>query len=87
MSRTFESSIDKLSEVSGYSWNFLVDRYNEMVEDGEYDWEYFVGVSMERDWTISSVLDLRVEERPIYERIGERAWINLADPALVYILS
>lgn len=50
MSRTFEVTIDNLAKASGYSWDFLVDMYNEMVEDGEYDWDYFVGVTMEHDW-------------------------------------
>ena len=50
MKRMFEASIERLSEISGYSFGFLVDRYNEMIEDGEYDWEHFVGITMERDW-------------------------------------
>ena len=82
MSRVFESSIDALSKVSGYSWNFLVDRYNEMVESGEYDWEYFVGVTAERDWTVSDPLDLLPAERSTYEQSGERAWMTLAKPSL-----
>ena len=49
MSRMFESIITKLSEVSGYDYDFLVDRYNEVMdEDGDY--EYFVNVTMEHDW-------------------------------------
>lgn len=49
MSRTFEGVMSMLSEASGYDWDFLVDRYNEVMdEDG--DWEYFVGVTMEHDW-------------------------------------
>lgn len=50
MSRTFSGLIDMLSHESGYGWDFLVDRYNEMWEDGEDDWDYFVGVTLERDW-------------------------------------
>lgn len=44
--------MEKLSRDSGYSCNFLVDRYHEMVNDPdvECDWNYFVGVSMEHDW-------------------------------------
>lgn len=86
MSRVFEAHIDTLSKVSGYGWNFLVNRYNEMIEAGEYDWDYFVGVTAERDWTVSNPLDLLPEERPIYNRLGERAWMNLANPSLAYSL-
>lgn len=49
MSRTFEGIIDDLSKKTGYSYDFLVDRYNEVMdEDG--DAEYFMNVTMERDW-------------------------------------
>ena len=49
MSRVFEGWISKLSDESGYNYDFLVDRYNEVMdEDG--DVEYFVGVTLERDW-------------------------------------
>lgn len=49
MSKVFDSIISRLSEDSGYGYDFLVDRYNEIMdEDG--DIEYFVGVTMERDW-------------------------------------
>jgi hypothetical protein len=86
MSRTFEVTIDKLSEVSGYAWDFLVDLYNEMIEDGEDDWEYFVNCSAERDWAVHSMIDLRPEERDVFRRIGEQAWMRLANPAAARIL-
>ena len=86
MSRVFEVSIDTLSKASGYSWNFLVDRYNEMVDDGDYDWDSFVGITAERDWTVHSPFDLLPEERPIYERLGEQGWMRLANPQIAYSL-
>lgn len=49
MSRTFEGIIDDLSKETGYSYDFLVERYNETFEEDD-DWEYFVGVTRERDW-------------------------------------
>ena len=49
MSRTFEVIIDNLAKDTGYSWDFLVDRYNEVMEE-DGDWEYFLGVTLERDW-------------------------------------
>ena len=52
MSRTFEGVMSILSEQSGYDYDFLVDRYNEMMDDPDCDddWDYFVGVTLERDW-------------------------------------
>ena len=79
MSRVFEASIEQLSKASGYSWDFLVDRYNEVWEDGD-DAEYFVRVSLERDWTVRDLTDLRPEERPVYKQLGEQAWMRLAEP-------
>jgi hypothetical protein len=49
MSRVFEGTIEQLSRETGYDYDFLVDMYNEvMEEDGDLD--YFLGVTMERDW-------------------------------------
>lgn len=49
MSRTFNAIIDDLAKKGGYDYNFLVDRYNEVIdEDGDVD--YFVAVTLERDW-------------------------------------
>ena len=51
MSRQFGTMIEEVSEKSGYSWDFLVDRYNDILEaEGSVDWNYFVGVSLEHDW-------------------------------------
>lgn len=49
MSRSFEGLIDYLCEKTGYEFNFLVDRYNEVMEE-DGDVLYFIGVTMERDW-------------------------------------
>ena len=49
MSRCFEAYMKDLCEKSGYSYDFLVDRYNEVMEE-DGDVEYFIGVTMERDW-------------------------------------
>ena len=49
MSRTFEGIIDRLSNVTGYGYDFLVDRYNEVMEE-DGDVGYFIGVTLERDW-------------------------------------
>ena len=47
--RKIDDFISDLSKKSGYSWDFLMDRFNEvMEEDGDLD--YFVGVTMEHDW-------------------------------------
>ena len=49
MSRTFEGTIQQLAAETGYDYDFLIDRYLEvMAEDGDYD--YFVEVTKERDW-------------------------------------
>ena len=58
MSKTkqaFENFIADLSEKSGYGYCELVDLWNsyeqDVYEDGEdIDIDYFVGVTMERDW-------------------------------------
>lgn len=49
MSRTFDGIVNWLSKETGYGYNFLVDMYNEVVEE-DGDLEYFIGVTMERDW-------------------------------------
>ena len=49
MSKTFEGIIDRLSKQSGYGYDFLVDRYNEVMED-DGDVGYFIGITMEHDW-------------------------------------
>lgn len=52
MSRLLEKSLCELSEDSGYDYNFLAAMYNDMMDDpdDDGDWDYFVGVTMERDW-------------------------------------
>lgn len=52
MAKVFENAMDELARKSGYSYNTLVDIWNEYTEeDGNFpDWNYFSGVSMERDW-------------------------------------
>ena len=49
MSRTFEGIMNHLSKETGYKYDFLVDLYNETMED-DGDLEYFIGVTLERDW-------------------------------------
>ena len=50
MSRVFECMMTKLSEESGYDYDFLTDVYSNMVDDGIDDWDYFVGTTMNHDW-------------------------------------
>lgn len=51
MSKVFEGFIEKLSEKSGYSYNFLIDRYNEMNDElGDVDMEEFSSITMNHDW-------------------------------------
>ncbi len=49
MKRVFNAIINRLSEESGYDYDFLVDRYNEIIDD-DGDVEHFIAVTMERDW-------------------------------------
>ena len=45
----WERRVRKLAEEYGYDPEFLLDRFGEVLEeDGDID--YFVGVTMERDW-------------------------------------
>ena len=52
MSRYFEGFIGYLCDKSGYNYDFLVDRYNEMVDDSDWDgdMDQFIGITLERDW-------------------------------------
>lgn len=45
-----EDEIERLAKLTGYTWDFLMDIWTEMLEDGENDWSYFVGVTLELDW-------------------------------------
>ena len=48
MSKVFEGFIEKLSEKSGYPYNYLVDRYNEMNDElGYVDMEEFCSITMD----------------------------------------
>lgn len=52
MGNMFDRAMTELSRKSGYSYNTLIDIWNEHFEEtGEFpDWDYFSGVSMEHDW-------------------------------------
>lgn len=51
MSRAFEWIIDRLSRESGYPYDYLVDRYNEIMDDGgDVNLDQFIGITMEHDW-------------------------------------
>lgn len=48
MSKVFEDFIEKLSEKSGYPYNYLVDCYNEMNDElGYVDMEEFYLIIMD----------------------------------------
>lgn len=49
MSRVFDGIIDDLSKKSGYSYDFLVDMYNEVMDD-DGDVDSFIAITMEQDW-------------------------------------
>ena len=48
----FENVLVELCEKSGYTYSFLFNLLAEIIydPDDESDWDYFVGVTMERDW-------------------------------------
>lgn len=49
MTSKWQKWIGDLAEENGYTFEFLLERFNEvMAEDG--DLEYFIGVTKERDW-------------------------------------
>lgn len=51
MSRCFEAFIDDLSKKSGYSYDFIVDMYNEVMDDpDDGDIKSFVNITLEQDW-------------------------------------
>ena len=41
--------IEELSRQTGYDFDFLMNVWLECMEDGN-DWEFFKGVTLERDW-------------------------------------
>lgn len=48
--KVFEAFIDDLCRKSGYSYDFLIDRYYEVMEEGDGDLDYFIQVTLEKDW-------------------------------------
>ena len=48
--RFIENEIARISRKSGYSENFLMDVFNEMLEDGEADLDFIEAVAMEHDF-------------------------------------
>lgn len=50
MKRHLDNWIDDLAKKSWYSWDFLMDRFNEMMDENEVDIYQFVGITMEHDW-------------------------------------
>ena len=51
MNKVLKRAIKNLSRESGYDYDFLVDVYNEILEDnGDVTWNYFADVTMEHDW-------------------------------------
>lgn len=49
MKRVFNAFIDYLCAESGYDYDFLVDRYNEVMDD-DGDVQAFITITLERDW-------------------------------------
>lgn len=48
--RNIEDEIERISKASGYSWDFLMDVYNDMMDDGEPDLGFIEAVAMEHDF-------------------------------------
>lgn len=48
--RFIENEISRISKKSGYSEDFLMDVFNEMQDDGEFDLAFIEGVAMEHDF-------------------------------------
>lgn len=49
--RHLESEIERIAKASGYTFDELMDIYNEIMElEGEVDMLHFEHVSMENDW-------------------------------------
>lgn len=48
----FEDVLSDLASKSGYNYDILLAIFTEMVYDPDSvnDWNYFVGVTMEKDW-------------------------------------
>lgn len=51
MKRHTENEIERISKASGYDYCYLMDIYNEWMEDeGKVNMTLFEQISMERDW-------------------------------------
>lgn len=51
MSKVFDYVIDRLGKESGYGYDFLIDRWNEMIEEtGDWDYEEFARITMNHEW-------------------------------------
>lgn len=46
----YKTTIPALALASGYTEEYLSSIWDEMVADGDPDWDLFVGITMERDW-------------------------------------
>ena len=49
MKRVFNAVIDHLCEETGYDYNFLVDRYNECMDNGVGVID-FVDITLDQNW-------------------------------------
>ena len=45
-----EKTIKTLAEITGYDFDFLMDVWTEECVEGDGDFEYFLGVTLEMDW-------------------------------------
>lgn len=45
-----EKTIAALAEITGYDFDYLMDLWIEECEEGDGDFEYFLGVTLEQDW-------------------------------------
>ena len=51
MKKYIEDEIARIAKATGYEFNFLMDIYNDTMEDdGEVDLKNFEQISMEHDW-------------------------------------
>ena len=50
MHKSFSRFINDLADRSGYEWDYLIDRWVEMVEGGDVDRNRFIDTTMAREW-------------------------------------
>lgn len=50
MKNYFEDQIYSLASCTGYSFDFLLDVWNDEVSNGDADFEFFRAVTLEHDW-------------------------------------